>query len=83
LIIAHSIPISIISTFVLLYFGKFTLNIMTLGGLIIAIGKLVDDSVVVIDNIERHRGLGSTAGTAAIDGTREVITAVGGQPLPR
>ncbi|MBI3079530.1 MAG: efflux RND transporter permease subunit, partial [Deltaproteobacteria bacterium] len=50
-IIAHSIPISIIATFVLLHFNKLSLNIMTLGGLALGVGRLVDDAIVVLENI--------------------------------
>jgi CzcA family heavy metal efflux pump len=72
LIIAHSIPISIISTFVLLYFGKFTLNIMTLGGLALGVGRLVDDAIVVLENINRHIERGETPQEASYIGAKEV-----------
>ncbi len=54
-IIATAIPVSIITTFALLYFGGFTLNIMTLGGLALGIGMLVDNAIVVLENIFRIR----------------------------
>jgi CzcA family heavy metal efflux pump len=76
LIIAHSIPISIVSTFVLLYFGNFTLNIMTLGGLALGIGRLVDDAIVVLENINRHIELGEPPEDASYKGAREVSTPV-------
>jgi CzcA family heavy metal efflux pump len=72
LIIAHSIPISIISTFVLLYFGKFTLNIMTLGGLALGVGRLVDDAIVVLENINRHIEHGESPEGASYIGAKEV-----------
>jgi HAE1 family hydrophobic/amphiphilic exporter-1 len=68
LIIAHSIPISIIATFVLLHFGKFTLNIMTLGGLALGVGRLVDDAIVVLENINRHIELGESPVEASYKG---------------
>jgi CzcA family heavy metal efflux pump len=72
LIIAHSIPISIISTFVLLHFGKFTLNIMTLGGLALGVGRLVDDAIVVLENINRHIEMGESPMEASYKGANEV-----------
>lgn len=72
LIIAHSIPISIISTFVLLHFGNFTLNIMTLGGLALGVGRLVDDAIVVLENISRHLELGESPEEASYKGASEV-----------
>jgi HAE1 family hydrophobic/amphiphilic exporter-1 len=72
LIIAHSIPISIIATFVLLHFGKFTLNIMTLGGLALGVGRLVDDAIVVLENINRHIERGESPEEASYKGAREV-----------
>ncbi len=72
LIIASSIPISIISTFVLLHFGKFTLNIMTLGGLALGVGRLVDDAIVVLENINRHIERGETPEEASYKGAVEV-----------
>jgi HAE1 family hydrophobic/amphiphilic exporter-1 len=72
LIIAHSIPISIIATFVLLHFGKFTLNIMTLGGLALGVGRLVDDAIVVLENINRHIEMGESPTEASYKGASEV-----------
>lgn len=76
LIIASSIPISIIATFCLLYFNNITLNMMTLGGLMLGIGRLVDDSVVVLENIYRFRQNGYSRVEAAIKGSSEVIVAI-------
>ena len=61
IIIGIAIPYSVIVTFVLIYFAGFSLNIMTLGALALGIGMLVDNSIVVIENIERHLGLGKTS----------------------
>jgi len=72
LIIGHSIPISIIATFVLLHFGNFTLNIMTLGGLALGVGRLVDDAIVVLENINRHIELGEPPEEASYKGAKEV-----------
>ncbi|MBU0728154.1 MAG: efflux RND transporter permease subunit [Proteobacteria bacterium] len=55
LVIALSIPISVIATFSLIYFGGFTLNLMTLGGLALGVGMMVDNSIVVLENIFRRR----------------------------
>jgi HAE1 family hydrophobic/amphiphilic exporter-1 len=76
LIIATSIPISIIATFCLLYFFDITINMMTLGGLMLGLGRLVDDSVVVLENIYRFRQEGYSRFEAAVKGSSEVIVAV-------
>lgn len=76
LIIGVAIPYSVIVTFVLMYFANFTLNIMTLGALALGIGMLVDNAIVVIENIERHLGLGEPPVEAAKKGTRELATAI-------
>ncbi|MCK5664349.1 MAG: efflux RND transporter permease subunit, partial [Thiotrichaceae bacterium] len=77
LVISLAIPISLIATFALLYFGGFTLNLMTLGGLALGIGMMVDSSVVVLENIFRHhQELGELPADAAIKGTNEVSSAV-------
>ena len=75
-IIATAIPISIIATFALLYFGGFTLNVITFGGLALGIGMLVDDSIVVLENIYRHREVGLNPIDSTITGTGEVTAAV-------
>src|SRR5256886_3542890 len=71
LIIALAIPISIASAFVLLYFTGHTINIMTLGGLALAAGTLVDNSIVVLENIHRHMGPGKPIRQAAAARARE------------
>ncbi|MEM9382830.1 MAG: efflux RND transporter permease subunit, partial [Planctomycetota bacterium] len=77
LVIAASIPISIIATFALLQFGGLTLNLMTLGGLALGVGMMVDSSVVVLENIFRRRSeLGESAHDAAVNGANEVASAI-------
>ena len=75
-IIATTIPISVVATFSLMYFGGFTLNLMTLGGLALGIGMLVDNAIVVIENIYRLRESGQGSKAAAINGSHEVAAAV-------
>lgn len=72
LIVALSIPTSIIATFLVMYSLGFTLNSMTLLGLSLAVGILVDDSIVVIENIYRHLALGETPEEAARNGRSEI-----------
>ena len=76
LIICTSIPISIIGTFALLYFGGFTLNTMTFGGLALGVGMIVDASIVVLENTYRHMEHGKDRMQAAIDGSEEVWSAI-------
>ncbi|MFT5198707.1 MAG: HAE1 family hydrophobic/amphiphilic exporter-1 [Planctomycetota bacterium] len=77
LVIAVAIPISIIGTFALLQFGGFTLNLMTLGGLALGVGMMVDSSVVVLENIFRRRDEhGESAKVAAEQGASEVASAI-------
>lgn len=76
-VISLSIPISILATFALMYFGGLTLNLMTLGGLALGVGMMVDNSIVVLENIYRRRDEqheGKT--TAAVKGTNEVGSAI-------
>lgn len=75
-IIGISIPYSVVVTFVLMYFSGFTLNIMTLGGLALGIGMLVDNSIVVIENIYRHLSMGKKPKDAAMEGAKEVSGAI-------
>lgn len=76
LIISASIPISVIGTFALLYFGGFTLNTMTFGGLALGIGMIVDASIVVLENTFRHMEMGKPRLQAAMDGAIEVGPAI-------
>ncbi len=76
LIIGVSIPISLISSFILLYFNGITLNILTLGGLALAVGMLVDSAIVVLENIFRFNSEGYSREDAAIQGASEVGMAI-------
>jgi HAE1 family hydrophobic/amphiphilic exporter-1 len=76
LIICTSIPISVIGTFALLYFGGYTLNTLTFGGLALGVGMIVDASIVVLENTYRHLEMGKDRMTAAIDGSEEVWSAI-------
>ncbi|WP_026859430.1 efflux RND transporter permease subunit [Jeotgalicoccus psychrophilus] len=76
LIIGLAIPFSVITTFALLFFTNISINLMTLGGLALGIGMLVDNSVVVIENIYRHLSMGKNPKKAASDGTKEVASAI-------
>jgi CzcA family heavy metal efflux pump len=71
-IIAISIPLSILTSIIFLYICGETLNLMTLGGLALAVGILVDDATVTIENIERHIHLGSDLHKAILDGAGEI-----------
>ncbi len=75
LIVAAAIPISLISTFGLVWLFGFTLNTMTLLGMTLAVGVVIDDAIVVLENIERHRELGKSSRDAASSGTREIAFA--------
>lgn len=76
MIIGTSIPISIIATFVMIYFSGITLNLVSLGGLALGVGMLVDNSIVVLENIYRYRNEGHSRVEAAILGTQEVGSAI-------
>ncbi|MGD8395444.1 MAG: efflux RND transporter permease subunit, partial [Candidatus Eiseniibacteriota bacterium] len=76
LIIATSIPLSVIATFLLMYRLDISLNVMSLGGLTLGIGMLVDNSIVVLESIFRHRQTGATLAAAAVEGASEVGAAV-------
>ena len=77
MVVALSIPISIVSTFALLYMCGFTLNTMSLGGLALATGLIVDDAVVVLENIFRHIERDKKrAAEAAVSGANEIVSAV-------
>ena len=75
-IIAVSIPVSVIGTFLLMYSNDVSLNIMSLGGVALAVGMLVDNAIVVLENIVRKREQGEGVLEAARNGTAEVSTAV-------
>ena len=76
LVAAISIPLSILTALVVMQLTGVTINIMTLGGLAVAVGRVVDDAIVVLENIYRHRSLGEDRLTASINGPREVAGAI-------
>ncbi len=76
IIVSIAIPISIIATFNLMYFNDLTLNIMTLGGLALGAGMLVDNAIVVLENIFRNHENGMSVREAAIEGTSQVGGAI-------
>lgn len=71
-IVAVAIPLSIVATFVLLFFSGQTLNVFTLGGLALGVGRLVDDSIVELENIHRHLALGQNRRQAVLAAAQEV-----------
>ncbi len=71
-IVAVAIPLSIVATFVLLFFSGQTLNVFTLGGLALGVGRLVDDSIVELENIHRHLALGQSRRQAVLAAAQEV-----------
>ena len=81
LIVAVSIPVSIIATFNLMFFSGLTINILTLGGLALGAGMLVDNAIVVIESIFRNQERGLSVRDAAITGTSEVGGAVSASTL--
>ncbi|HWS31428.1 MAG TPA: efflux RND transporter permease subunit [Actinoplanes sp.] len=76
LVTAVSIPLSLLIALIALWAGDYSLNILTLGGLTIAVGRVVDDSIVVLENIKRHLGYGEDRRDAVITAVREVASAV-------
>ncbi len=76
LIVAISLPISVLGTLFIAYVFGYSLNIMTLGGLALAVGLIVDDAIVVIENIYRHMALGQSPRNAAESATSEIFSAV-------
>jgi HAE1 family hydrophobic/amphiphilic exporter-1 len=75
MIVAAAIPISLLATFGLVWAADYTLNTMTLLGMTLAVGVVIDDAIVVLENIERHRESGEDARQAAHAGTREIAFA--------
>lgn len=76
LVVAISMPLSVLFAIVMMYFSGITLNILSLSGLGLGVGMLVDNSVVVIENIYRLRGRGIPAPRAAVQGARQVAGAI-------
>ena len=76
LVTAVSIPLSVLIALIALWIGDYSLNLLTLGALTIAVGRVVDDSIVVLENIKRHLGYGEAKRHAILQGVREVAGAV-------
>ena len=76
IVVAISIPLSVLVSLVLMYFTDISLNMMSLSGLALGIGMLVDNSIVVIENIYRLRGRGINAPRAAVQGAKQVSSAI-------
>ena len=76
LAVAIAIPISVMGTFFFMYLFQRNINVMSLAGITFAVGMLVDNSIVVLENIDRHRRMGKSAFTASYEGTHEVWGAV-------
>ncbi|MET8386660.1 efflux RND transporter permease subunit [Streptosporangium canum] len=76
LVTAVSIPLSVVIALIALWLGDYSLNMLTLGALTIAVGRVVDDSIVVLENIKRHLGYGEAKRDAVLAGVREVSGAV-------
>lgn len=76
LIVAFSIPFSVLFAIIIMYFTGMTLNVMSLGGLCLGIGMLVDNSIVVIENVYRLRNRGLTAARAAVQGAKQVAAPI-------
>jgi HAE1 family hydrophobic/amphiphilic exporter-1 len=76
LIIGISIPVSVIITMMLMYFAGLTLNLMTMAGLVLGIGMLVDNSIVILENIYHYREKGAKLRTASVLGTTEMLLAI-------
>ncbi|MEO6350891.1 MAG: efflux RND transporter permease subunit [Candidatus Limnocylindrales bacterium] len=76
LVAAISIPLSVLAALVMMQIANISLNVMTLGGLAVAVGRVVDDAIVVLENIYRHRAMGENRLTAVTKGPREVARAI-------
>lgn len=81
IVVAFSIPLSVLVAIVLMYFSGVTLNLISLSGLALGIGMLVDNSIVVIENIYRLRGLGVPSARAAVMGAKQVAGAIASSTL--
>jgi HAE1 family hydrophobic/amphiphilic exporter-1 len=73
---AFAIPVSLIGTLAAIWMAGFSLNVLTLLALVIATGLVVDDAIIVVENIARHRAMGTGPRAAAVIGTREIVFAV-------
>ncbi len=81
IVVTIGIPISILFTLILMFFSKLSVNMMSLGGLALGVGMLVDNGIVVIENIYRHRQLGKETRLAAVEASNEVFTAIIGSTM--
>jgi len=81
IVVTIGIPISILFTLILMFFGKLSLNMMSLGGLALGVGMLVDNGIVVIENIYRHRQMKKDNKAAAMEASEEVFSAIVGSTL--
>jgi multidrug efflux pump subunit AcrB len=78
---ATTLPLAIVGTFFILHLAGGTINLMSMGGLAIAIGLVIDDAIVIVESIHRHLATGETPGVAAERGTNELVGAVVGSTL--
>ena len=76
MVVATAIPISVLATIALMFFNGFTLNVVSLGGIALGVGMLVDSAIVVLENIYRLRKAGHSRLDAAVEGAREVTPAI-------
>jgi len=75
LLVAFSIPLSTIISFLFFHMAHLSLNMITLGAIAVAVGMVVDDSIIVLENIHRHRAMGKAPLKAAIEGMKEIMAA--------
>ncbi len=78
---ATTLPLTIIGTFFILHLANGTINLMSMGGLAIAIGLVIDDAIVIVENMHRHLAAGETPDVASEHGTNELVSAVVGSTL--
>ncbi len=81
IVVTLGIPIAILFTFIFMFFNKLSLNMMSLGGLALGVGMLVDNGIVVIENIYRHHQMKKDAKTASMEASNEVFSAIIGSTL--
>ncbi|QNO15295.1 efflux RND transporter permease subunit [Alkalicella caledoniensis] len=81
IVVGFAIPVSLVTALILMYFSGVTLNIISMGGLALGVGMLVDNSIVVIENIYRMRSEGKGAKEAAVEGAKEVSGAIAASTL--
>lgn len=79
--VSLAIPISVLATVAIMYFSGMTVNVISMGGLALGIGMLVDAGIVVVENISRYREMGRPPAEAAVEGTAEVANAIVGSTL--